>query len=72
LLPIDWEYNNNDQLSLACDIYNFPSINITYDFKRILLIPIAGDDVVHSRRCVDTKEDCNKAQEDHHVLESLL
>ena len=40
--------------------------------RRILLIPIVGDDVVHSQRCLDTKEDRNKAQEDHNALESLL
>lgn len=40
--------------------------------RRILLIPIVGDQVVHTRNCLDTKEDCNKAQEDHNVPESLL
>lgn len=50
----------------------FPASILPIDFRRILLIPIAGDNVVHSRRCLDTKEDYNKAQEDHNVLESLL
>ena len=40
--------------------------------RRIMLIPIVGDDVVHSRHCLDTKEDCNKAKVVHNVLESVL
>jgi hypothetical protein len=40
--------------------------------RRILLIPIVGDQVVHTRHCLDNKEDCNKEQEDHNMPESLL
>ena len=69
-LTHDRKYNNIDQLQLACDIYNCPSGNILHDPWINAIDTYCNDQVGDTRHCFDTKEDSNKAQEDHNVAES--
>ena len=40
--------------------------------RRILLIPIAGDNVVHSRRCLDTKEGLQQSTRRSHCARVIV